>query len=357
MVYGPLAITIWFAFRPLLDRAGRHAPAVFGAIFIVAVFLWPMLQEIRFGQIDIGLAALCVTDLAARRTRWPRGMLIGLATAIKLTPGVFIVYLLTTGRRREAVTAASSAAGFTLLAWVILPSASTYYWTRGIFDTRRLGRPAQISDQSINAMLLRGLGAGHVPAGLWLVLVVVIAAATYAAARAASRRGNEMAAIAMVGLLAVLVSPVSWIHHIVWVAPAIGAIVSDGRRSWRWVAAVVAAEFFILVDPYRRVHPWFETLAPRLVSQLIHDDFGIASAVLIAVLAALPGTRRIRSPAQGEPAPAPPGSGGPPQPVLVPGYSRAPGGSAPAAPRPPAPRTRPPGPPSGAGRPGGQAVP
>lgn len=345
MVYGPLAITIWFAFRPLLARSGRYVAAAFGAIFIVCVFLWPLLQEIRFGQVDIGLAALCIADVASRKPRWPRGLLIGLATAIKLTPGVFIIYLLLTGRRRAAATSAVSAIGFTLAAWLVLPSASTYYWTQALFNTRRLGRPAQISDQSIRAMLLRGFAPGPVPTGLWLAMVAIVAVAGFAAARMASRRGNETAAIAIVGMLAILISPVSWIHHIVWVVVAIGAIVDDGRHSWRWLVAATAAEFFIFVDPYRKVRPWFEALAPHLVRQVIRDDFGIAAAVLIVVLAVLPSARRARSASPGAPVTADLSSPPLPPAEFAASYSMAPGGSAQAARLLPASRARPPDPP------------
>ena len=60
---------------------------------------------------DIFLVALCLVDCAAERPRWPRGALIGLATAIKLVPGVFIIYLLITGRRKAAGVSALTFAG------------------------------------------------------------------------------------------------------------------------------------------------------------------------------------------------------------------------------------------------------
>lgn len=341
-VYLPLAVTTWFAFRPLLARAKAYQPAVLGVIVAVCMFLWPMLQEIRFGQVDIALAALCVADLGTGRPRWPRGLLIGLATAIKLTPGFFIVYLLLTGRRKAACVAAATAAGCALAAWALIPGGSDYYWTKALFDTSRLGRPGQVSDQSIRAMLLRAFAPGPLPAALWLALAAGVAVAGLAAARKAANAGNEMAAAAMVGMVAVLASPVSWIHHIVWVVVAIGAIVGDGRTTWRWLAAVVVAQFFIFVDPYSRGTPWIAAPVSGVFEQVRRDAFGIACAAVMAVLAALPGPVRAAGP--GSRARAGPRIGPTLQPAIGPGRSTPPDASEPAAPRPRGPHARQPGP-------------
>ena len=90
-------------------------------LFAACAYLFPMRDEMRFGQVDTVLLAMAVADCAARAPRWPRGALVGLATAIKLVPGVFIVYLWLSGRRRAAVTAAAAALAWTLGAWLLLP--------------------------------------------------------------------------------------------------------------------------------------------------------------------------------------------------------------------------------------------
>ena len=56
----------------------------------------------RFGQVGIPLMACCVLDCMLPRTRWPRGLLVGVAAAFKLVPGVFIPYLVLTRRWRAA---------------------------------------------------------------------------------------------------------------------------------------------------------------------------------------------------------------------------------------------------------------
>jgi alpha-1,2-mannosyltransferase len=340
VVYLPLVVTVWFAFRPLLARTGRYSLAALGAITGVCMFLWPMLQEIRFGQVDIALAALCVADLAATGPRWPRGLLIGLATAIKLTPGLLIVYLLLTGRRKAACVSAVTSGCCALIAWALLPGGSAYYWTNALFNTARLGRPGQTSDQSIRAMLLRAYTPASAPTALWLGLAACVAVAGFAAALIAARHGNDMAGVAIVGFLAVLISPVSWIHHIVWIVVAIGAILSDGRGTRCWLMAIGATEFFTFADPYVTRTPWFAVYAPHLFEELRQDAFGICCAALVVVLATLP--RTLTRAAPDAPVPAGQRNTPPLAPAIGPDRSTAPDASAPAAPRPPAPRARPP---------------
>ncbi|HEV2937283.1 MAG TPA: glycosyltransferase family 87 protein, partial [Streptosporangiaceae bacterium] len=142
VIYVPLAVVIWYAFAPLLDRSGRMRPVAFAAVFAACAYLFPVRDEMRFGQVDMVLLGLAVADCAARRPWWPRGALVGLATAIKLVPGVFIVYLWLSGRRRAARTAALVALACTLGAWLLLPHDSVTYWTSAVFDPGRLGSNA-----------------------------------------------------------------------------------------------------------------------------------------------------------------------------------------------------------------------
>ena len=168
-IYVPLAVVIWFAFAPLLRRvpSGGLRAAAFAVIFAACAYLFPLRDEMRFGQVDMVLLAMAVADCAARAPRWPRGVLVGLATAIKLVPGVFIVYLWLSGRRRAAVTAAVAALAATLGAWLLLPRDSVTYWTSVIFESGRLGSNAGTSNQSLRGILLRVFLPGQAPGALW----------------------------------------------------------------------------------------------------------------------------------------------------------------------------------------------
>ena len=284
-VYVPLAVIIGYAFRPLLRRAGRLRPVAFAAVFCVCAYLFPMQDEMRFGQVDAVLAAMVVADCAAARPRWPRGALIGLATAIKLVPGVFIVYLWVSGRRRAARTAALAALAWTAGAFLLLPRDSVLYWTSAIFDSGRLGNNAGAENQSLRGLLLRFFLPGQAPGVVWALIALAVAIPGFALARRLSREHFEMAGIAVTALLELLISPVAWIHYFLLVIIAIGVIAGDGRQPRRALTAAAAAVFFGLTIPWWGSSLLSDPAVPRPVSRIIEGAFGIAAAALIVVIA------------------------------------------------------------------------
>jgi alpha-1,2-mannosyltransferase len=301
MVYLPLLFAVRIGFRPILDRAGGGNSVIFPGILAVAAYLLPIRQVIGFGQVDMLLLGLCLLDCVAASPKWPRGLLIGLATAIKLEPGVFIIYLLLTRRWRETGVAVLSFAGWTGLAWLINPRDSVAYWTGAIFDTSRLGGNASAGNQSLRGMVLR-LHANVAPDLIWLPLALVVAVAGFAAARACWRQGHDLAGIAITGLLAALLSPVAWIHHLCWVLIAMGVIAGDGRSVRRsWLAALTGA-LFLSTFPI-----WAEVSLPTSALRsfpgfLLENSFGLWALVLIPVLFWIGARRAEPLPADAEPA-------------------------------------------------------
>jgi alpha-1,2-mannosyltransferase len=294
MVYGPLAIAVWFGFRPLLDRAGAYSAAVFAAVFGFCSLLLPVRLEMSFGQIGLFLVALCLLDCALPQPKWPRGLLIGLATAIKLVPGVFIIYLLITGRRRAAGVAALSFASWTAAAFVLDPADSRTYWTSAVFDTNRLGGNALAANQSVRGMILRAFLPHQAPEALWLAAAAVVAVAGFAAARACWQRGNDMAGIAVTGLLGAALSPVAWIHHLCWAVIAIGVIVGDGRDRRRVAVAALAFGLFLTWLPVWAQVGLGSRLLPEIPGRLLEDSFGLAALALVAVLVTIRGPSGVR---------------------------------------------------------------
>src|SRR3977135_180629 len=63
------------------------------AVAIVApavIYLEPIRSNFDFGQINVVLMTLVIADCLPRSTPWPRGMLLGIAISLKLTPAVFL---------------------------------------------------------------------------------------------------------------------------------------------------------------------------------------------------------------------------------------------------------------------------
>jgi alpha-1,2-mannosyltransferase len=291
MIYVPLAIVVWISFRPLLARARRYAPAAFAVLLAGAAFLTPVREEIHYGQIDIFLVALCLVDCVTERPRWPRGALIGLATAIKLVPGVFIIYLLITGRRKAAGVAALAFAGVSGLTWLIAPGDSATYWTSAVFNSNRVGGNTQAANQSLRGILLRLFAPSPAPTVLWLAIALLVAVAGFAAAWAAHKRGQDMAGIAITGLLAALLSPVAWIHHLCWVVVVIGVLVGDGRDRRRVLAAAATSALYATNLPIRGKFLLEANGAPIWVTRSMEATFGLAAVILIGVIYAFRPTR------------------------------------------------------------------
>jgi alpha-1,2-mannosyltransferase len=188
----------------------------------------PLRDTFRLGQINLVLMALVLADLAGgdgaegTRSRRSRGVLIGLATAIKLTPAIFILYLLTTRRVREAVVAIGTACVAVGAAAVVMPSASIRYWTRLVFDDRRVGNSGSVWNQSVRGALDRLAGSSHAHL-LWLGVAAALLVLGLALAAWFHRSGDELMGVGLAGLTGLLISPISWNHHWVWALPvAIG---------------------------------------------------------------------------------------------------------------------------------------
>ncbi|GAA1854579.1 glycosyltransferase 87 family protein [Asanoa iriomotensis] len=208
--------------------------------FLLMAAFEPYRETITFGQVNLLLIVLVGVDLlvgVAGRRRWA-GVGIGLATAIKLTPGVFIVYLLVTRRWRAALVAAGTATVATLAAAAVDPAASREFWTAALWDTDRVGSLAFVSNQSLQGVVAR-LSPEHPSTLAWLVLVVAAVGVWAWRVRTAS----VVEGFALTGVLGCLISPVTWVHHLVWLLPALILLVDAGlrRRGLLVLAAVLYA--------------------------------------------------------------------------------------------------------------------
>ncbi|OLT20730.1 hypothetical protein BJF78_09190 [Pseudonocardia sp. CNS-139] len=86
-----------------------------------SIGLEPVLQTIEFGQINLLLMALVAADCLVARPRWPRGLLVGIAAAVKLTPAAFVLYFLLRRDYRAAAVAAVTGVAATLVGFAVRP--------------------------------------------------------------------------------------------------------------------------------------------------------------------------------------------------------------------------------------------
>nr|MDT0660976.1 glycosyltransferase family 87 protein [Micromonospora sp. DSM 115978] len=231
-----VAVTTWWLVRPVADR--HHVSRWLAvAVAIPLVLVAESTREtITFGQINMLLVVLILADLlyaVPRNSRWA-GVGIGIATALKLFPGIFIVYLLAARRWRAAAMASAAAAGATLLAGAVAPGDSWRFWTHELWSTDRVGRTDYSGNQSLFGLLSRLTAPEKPSQPLWLGLVALIVVFGLWRAARAARAGDEVAGLALTGLVGALVSPISWTHHVYWFMPAVLVLADEGlrRRSW-----------------------------------------------------------------------------------------------------------------------------
>lgn len=213
-----------------------------------ALGLEPILQTLGFGQINLLLLALVIADLAQPDTRPWKGAGVGLAAAIKLTPAIFVGYLLVTRRFRAAVVAGATFAATFVLGFLVLPGPSHRFWLGGLFlDSERVGGVGYAGNQSVNGALVRLFGSVKAARPAWFLVAGLVGLAGLALAAWASRRGYELLGITTCGFTALLISPISWSHHWVWVVLLIPCCAQllvragkAGRVGWVALAGLLA---------------------------------------------------------------------------------------------------------------------
>lgn len=278
-----------------------HA-VLFGGLALV---LEPVWQTLSLGQINLYLMAMVVVDLLAVRSERRRGLLVGLAAAVKLTPAVFVLFLLA-GRQWRAVANAAVAFGaVTVLALLVRPSESVTYWWRALGAPTQIGDLGYAGNQSVRGALHR-LGWSHVvELTCWLSVVVLVLVLTglalrrWRAAGLGARPGDRAAAVpaqavpsgpaamVMVGLAGVLISPISWSHHWVWLVPALLVLGQAAVRRRSVPLGVTAALIVpVTVFPTHRLLPMehHRELGWTLTQHLVGDTYLWLGLLLLPVL-------------------------------------------------------------------------
>jgi alpha-1,2-mannosyltransferase len=267
------AVAAWVT----LKLAGWPTRAMVGgvaAITALGLVLEPVYHTLFNGQINLILLAFILVDVWRVSQGRRGGIGVGIAAAIKLTPAIFILLFLFTRRTKAAVIATGTFLVCGLIGYLIAPSASHLYWTRFFYDTKRVDAP-YIGNQSIYGAAIRIFG-GPAHVGDWYMLVTVaIAAVGLATATVFGRRGDWLSAAAVTGVTGLLISPVSWTHHWVWVMPALIVLARAGNRG-----KIAAACSFLL---FALAPMWW---TPHSLTRTTYGFHGLVTLVANCYLAA-----------------------------------------------------------------------
>ncbi|MFI6303312.1 glycosyltransferase 87 family protein [Amycolatopsis thailandensis] len=247
LCWGLLALaaapSLYFALRPFAARA--HLPV----LLVGAFALQPVWQTIGLGQVNLVLMAAVVADMFLLRDSRFRGIAIGIVAAIKLIPLIFIVHLLVVRRFADAARALAVFIVVTAFAMAVLPGDSLRYWTSAILNAHFAAMKGWVGNQSWQAFVARTM-----PDGTAATVVIVAFSAAFATlamwlVHRVHRAGDDRAALLVTAGCSLLLSPISWTHHWVWVVPALGLLAARGRRGGAVAIAVLFTGWTVAVVP------------------------------------------------------------------------------------------------------------
>jgi alpha-1,2-mannosyltransferase len=257
------------------------------------VYLEPIRSNFEFGQINVVLMTLVIADCVPRKTPWPRGLLIGVAIALKLTPAVFLLYFLLRRDTRALLASVVSAILATAVGFIVAAHDSWMYWTETVHDTDRIGTATYLTNQNIAGTLAR-LGLGETPRFvIWLIACFGVLGVTVWAVRHVLRsqaRSGDRAVMALicVAMFGLVVSPVSWSHHWVWALPAVLTTAVLGVR-YRNVTMGVVSAVGVLLMYFAPIHLMIEhkETSASLWRQMLGGSYVWWAIALIVVAGAV----------------------------------------------------------------------
>ncbi|HJP74200.1 MAG TPA: mannosyltransferase [Pseudonocardiaceae bacterium] len=267
------------------------------AMLWTAVALWfePVRTTVNYGQINLLLAGIVLAGMVSARPVLS-GLSVGVTAGIKLTPALSGIYFLATKRWAAAIWSFVAFAATVGLAYAVSPAQSTLYWFHLINDPTRIGPIASAINQSLRGALSRTVGHDVGMGPLWIAAAVVAVALLIYALRAAVRAGDVLAGVLCVQFFTLLVSPISWSHHWVWMVPALlwllyGRVAGQRAALWTatmWLVAVGSylISFLLAIQPsiWTIPHPWWAALLGWV--------YPVCGMVTLIVIGALLGKRR-----------------------------------------------------------------
>ncbi len=243
--------TLAFIIGVCLPRSLPRRRTIWLTLLLLGCCTTIVAQHLVWGQINLFLAGLCLADFVRHTNgRWsrfvPKGVLIGIAAGIKLTPAIFIPYLLITRQWRMAVSAVAGFAGTVIIGGILFPAMSVTYWFSDVWQlSSKVDLGTQFASAGNNSIQGAAAAIGHWAVSPSKVIVIVVAVLGLFAGAKIFRAGQMLAAVLAVGMTASLVSPVSWLHHWVYLIPTLVVLWFLGRKPTRVFVAAAALVLLI----------------------------------------------------------------------------------------------------------------
>ena len=270
-----LALAVYVVCRRGGVQSGRPlATRSIGWASLAVILVEPVRTNMDYGQINTLLLGLVVVDLLVMPKRH-RGWLVGLAAAIKVTPLIFVAMPLLERDWKAVARGLAAVAGTTGLTWLFWPNATKTYWAHDLFAAKRVGNIASAGNQSLSGLLHRWPFPSDGQAGILLVLCGAAVLMGFYVAHRRLAHGDRAAAMLALALVGLLMSPISWTHHWVWVALIPPLLLTEGGRALRGPtrSALWALFAVSILAPYW----WFTTglAAEVLADSLVLTGLGV----------------------------------------------------------------------------------
>jgi alpha-1,2-mannosyltransferase len=248
-----LIACVMLCFRILGYRFTPYLAGISALLGIACAFLEPVRTTLFFGQINLLLMLMVLWDASRPERSRLKGIGIGVAAGIKLTPAYFVLYYLLLRQWRAAGVAVVTLAATIGLGWLVLPNDSSQYWSGRFLDSGRIGKSVFLTgNQSVRGAIAR-LSGEVPPPWLWLLADAGVVAISMWIAVRLYRRGEALLAVTVAGLSSCAVSPFTWSHHWVWLVPMIVYLVHrELTNSWWWVGVVT---LFAVMGSWARSFP------------------------------------------------------------------------------------------------------
>ncbi|OBF89615.1 alpha-(1-2)-phosphatidylinositol mannosyltransferase [Mycobacterium sp. 852002-51152_SCH6134967] len=209
-LYGVVRIS-----QRLLGSGDRRTAMLWTA---VGIWLEPLRSTFDYGQINVVLVLAVLYAVYSTRW-WLSGLLVGVAAGLKLTPAVSGLYFLGARRWGAVIFSAVVFVATVGISALTVGDETRRYFTELLGDANRVGPVGTSFNQSWRGGISRILGhdAGYGPAVLAGIAVTAVLAVL--AWRAIGGASDRLGAIVVVQLFGLLLSPISWTHHWVWLIP------------------------------------------------------------------------------------------------------------------------------------------
>lgn len=262
-----LVVSAMLALNSLTELPRRIViPASLALSGASCLVLEPIRSSMDFGQINFFLMLAILVDVLSVRSS-SRGVLTGLAAAVKLTPLIYITYFAVIRSRASMLRVLGTFVAAAVVEWLVLPSDSVLFWFHQAFSPGHKGGAMGTANQSWFGLVGHFSSTlGSSTAVVWLVLsAATLLLGLYLAKRyvATARPIEALLALALTELL---VSPISWTHHWSWIILLPVILIAKWRQD-RWVSAAMLLLLTVAATaPYRwHRYSWYNHgLSPAL---------------------------------------------------------------------------------------------